>query len=212
MTRAPSCSADAMRPSMRALEAGEITGPRSAAGSVPAPSLSLLALAARSPSHASVSPTKMAVESAMHRWPAAPKAAPVSLLRTDSLSASGRTTPWFLAPMFACTRFPLAVPRAWMCWPAAFPPTKDMARISGASQMKFTASWAPWMTFTTPSGTPASFASSTSLIAVRGTRSDGFTTKVLPQVMATGNIHSGIMAGKLKGQIPAHTPSGWRTE
>mmetsp|Transcript_91885 Transcript_91885/g.297332 ORF Transcript_91885/g.297332 Transcript_91885/m.297332 type:complete len:202 (+) Transcript_91885:746-1351(+) len=201
-----------MRPSMRALAAGEITGPRSAEGSVPAPSFSCLALAASSSTQPWASPTKMAVESAMQRWPAAPKAAPVSLLSTDSLSASGITTPWFLAPMLACTRLPVAVPRAWMCWPAALPPTKEMALISGASQMKFTASWVPWMTLTTPSGTPASFASSTSRMVVRGTRSEGFMTNVLPQVMATGNIHRGIMAGKLKGAMPAQTPSGWRTE
>ena len=31
---------------------------------------------------------------------------------------------------------------------------------------------------------------------------------VLPAVMATGNIHSGIIAGKLNGVMPAHTPSG----
>ena len=33
---------------------------------------------------------------------------------------------------------------------------------------------------------------------------------VLPQTMAMGNIHSGHMAGKLKGVMPAHTPMGWR--
>jgi hypothetical protein len=35
---------------------------------------------------------------------------------------------------------------------------------------------------------------------------------VLPQAIARGNIHNGIMAGKLKGVMPAHTPSGWRNE
>ena len=30
----------------------------------------------------------------------------------------------------------------------------------------------------------------------------------LPAIMPTGNIHSGIIAGKLKGAIPAHTPRG----
>ncbi|KNC31679.1 hypothetical protein FF38_10337 [Lucilia cuprina] len=41
-----------------------------------------------------------------------------------------------------------------------------------------------------------------------GTRSEGFNNMVLPQVMATGNIHKGIIAGKLKGAIPAVTPKG----
>lgn len=49
-------------------------------------------------SHSWDSPTNMAVESAMQRWPAAPKAAPTSWLMVFSLLASGITTPWFLAP------------------------------------------------------------------------------------------------------------------
>ncbi len=43
------------------------------------------------------------------------------------------------------------------------------------------------------------------MTAAPGSFSDGFSTKVLPAVTATGNIHRGIMAGKLKGQMPAHT-------
>ena len=63
---------------------------------------------------------------------------------------------------------------------------------------------------TTPSGRPASFASLASIIGGPGSISEGFITKVLPLVTATGNIQRGIMAGKLKGVMPAHTPSGWR--
>ncbi len=36
--------------------------------------------------------------------------------------------------------------------------------------------------------------------------------KVLPQASAMGNIHSGTMAGKLNGVMPATTPSGWRMD
>jgi len=35
-------------------------------------------------------------------------------------------------------------------------------------------------------------------------------TNVFPQEMATGNIHKGIIAGKLNGAIPAVTPRGSR--
>ncbi len=45
-----------------------------------------------------------------------------------------------------------------------------------------------------------------------GSRSDGFRMKALPQEMAGAHFHSGIMAGKLKGVMPATTPSGWRME
>jgi hypothetical protein len=44
-----------------------------------------------------------------------------------------------------------------------------------------------------------------------GSRSEGFSTKVLPQATAMGHIHSGTMAGKLKGVMPAVTPSGWNS-
>ena len=40
--------------------------------------------------------------------------------------------------------------------------------------------------------------------------SEGLRTKVFPQTMAMGYIHMGTMAGKLKGVIPAQTPTGWR--
>ncbi len=53
-------------------------------------------------------------------------------------------------------------------------------------------------------------ASSASLSPQDGSRSEGLSTNVLPQAMAMGNIHMGTIAGKLKGVIPAHTPSGWR--
>lgn len=77
-----------------------------------------------------------------------------------------------------------------------------------SSQMKLTESWAPWITLTTPFGQPASLSISISSIVAPGTRSDGFTIDVLPVVMATGKNHSGIIAGKLNGAIPAVTPSG----
>ena len=44
-----------------------------------------------------------------------------------------------------------------------------------------------------------------------GSRSDGLRTKVLPQATAIGHIHSGTMAGKLNGVMPAVTPSGWNS-
>ena len=48
-------------------------------------------------------------------------------------------------------------------------------------------------------------------IEAEGTFSDGLRMKVLPQAIAIGNIHSGTIAGKLNGVMPAHTPTGWRT-
>jgi hypothetical protein len=47
------------------------------------------------------SPTKTAVDNAMQRWPAAPKAAPTTAFKAASWSASGSTVAWFFAPKFA---------------------------------------------------------------------------------------------------------------
>jgi allophanate hydrolase subunit 1 len=37
-------------------------------------------------------------------------------------------------------------------------------------------------------------------------------TNVLPHASAGAHIHIGTIAGKLKGVMPATTPSGWRIE
>ena len=47
-------------------------------------------------------------------------------------------------------------------------------------------------------------------MAVIGTFSEGLRMKAFPTVTAIGNIHSGTMAGKLNGVMPATTPSGSR--
>ena len=70
----------------------------------------------------------------------------------------------------------------------------------------------PFNTLNTPGGNPAWSKSSASSSGADGSRSDGLSTNVLPQAIALGNIHSGTIAGKLNGVIPATTPSGSRTE
>ena len=47
--------------------------------------------------------------------------------------------------------------------------------------------------------------------AADGSRSLGLRTNVLPQARASGNIQHGTMHGKLKGVMPATTPSGCRS-
>ena len=49
---------------------------------------------------------------AMQRWPAAPKAEPMMPSTVRSITASGITTMWFLAPPRACTRLPVAAARS----------------------------------------------------------------------------------------------------
>src|SRR5665811_608832 len=91
-------------------------------------------------------------------------------------------------------------------------PTKDNALTPGWLSNASTASLSPCTTLNTPSGSPACFRSSAMRIDADGTFSEGFSTNVLPHASATGNIHSGTITGKLNGVMPAHTPSGWRSE
>ena len=90
-------------------------------------------------------------------------------------------------------------------------PTKLTACTSGCASSASTASLSPLTTLNTPSGRPASFRRPARISAAEGSRSEGFRTNVLPQTSAIGNIHSGTIAGKLNGVMPATTPSGWRS-
>src|SRR3990172_9199532 len=89
-------------------------------------------------------------------------------------------------------------------------PTKLTALISGCSRIASTATLSPWITLNTPSGRPASFHRSASRSEAPGSFSEGLRTNVLPHAIAFAHIHSGTIAGKLKGVMPAATPSGWR--
>ena len=123
------------------------------------------------------------------------------------------TMPWFLAPPMACTRFPFAVPRR-------VDVVGDVGRADEADRLDV--------------GMVEDRVDHL-LVAVddvedavgqaglhhqlgeahrhrSGRAREGFRMKVLPQAMATPNIHIGIIAGKLNGVMPATMPSGWRIE
>src|SRR5687768_6064751 len=89
-------------------------------------------------------------------------------------------------------------------------PTKDTALMPGCERIASTDSLSPWTTLKTPSGRPASLNSSAIMTAGEGSFSEGFRMNVLPHAIAMGAIHIGTITGKLKGVIPAQTPTGWR--
>src|SRR3974390_2449759 len=91
-------------------------------------------------------------------------------------------------------------------------PTKPIAMTRGSVSRVSTASLSPFTTLRIPGGSPASINNSAILIGTDGSRSDGLSQNAVPQATAGAAFHSGIMAGKLNGVIPATTPSGWRTE
>lgn len=84
--------------------------------------------------------------------------------------------------------------------------------MPGWSRIASTAVLLPCTTLNTRPGSPASAYSPAIRFDAEGSRSLGLRTKVLPVAMAMGCIHSGTMAGKLNGVIPAHTPSGSRKD
>lgn len=83
-----------------------------------------------------------------------------------------------------------------------------MALICGLKHILLTVSCAPCTKFTTPLGNPISLRSYARIVEAPATFSDGFIIYVLPHTTDNGNIHNGIITGKLNGAIPAHTPSG----
>ena len=142
----------------------------------------------------------------MHLWPAAPTADPTKPSMVLDLLASGITTIWFFAPAKACTLFKLSVPVLYMYCPTGTEPTKDTALMSGWTKRASTCSFSPWIICNRPGGAPASENNSANLLAVMGSCSEGFKIKVFPHAIAMGNIHKGIIAGKLKGVMPVQTP------
>ena len=96
-----------------------------------------------------------------------------------------------------------------MYCPTGTDPTNEMALISGCFISLSTCSFPPCITCKRFAGAPACMNNSASLFAVMGSCSEGFKIKVLPHAIAMGNIHKGIIAGKLNGVIPRQIPSDW---
>ena len=91
-------------------------------------------------------------------------------------------------------------------------PTNPIAFTRWSVSSVSTASLSPLTTLRMPSGKPASMNSSAIRIGTDGSRSEGLRMNALPQAIAGAAFHSGIIAGKLNGVMPATTPSGWCTE
>src|SRR5690606_2680465 len=88
---------------------------------------------------------------------------------------------WFFAPPSACTRLPWALAVRCTCSAIGVEPTKLTAATSGCSSSRSTAGLSPCTRLSTPSGRPASLASSTSRRVAEGSCALGLRTKVLPQ-------------------------------
>ena len=127
------------------------------------------------------------------------------------MSASAKTTLALLPPSSSVTRFTWSAQPAMICLPTSVEPVKQTLRTSGwvTNRWPTTDPW-PGSTVNTPSGIPASSASSASRIAVSGVISAGLSTTVLPAASAGANPQPAIGIGKFQGTITDTTPSGSR--
>ena len=102
--------------------------------------------------------------------------------------------------------------RAMTSRPTSVDPVKAILATSGcsASRVPITEPL-PVTTWSTPSGRPASSASSARRTAVSGVISAGLTTMVLPVASAGPTFHEVMATGKFQGMIAPTTPSGsWK--
>ena len=108
---------------------------------------------------------------------------------------------WFLAPPSAWTRLPLAEAVVWMWRAIGVEPTKETAATSGCARSRVDGHLVAVhdVAARRPAGRPRRPARRACMEA-DGSFSLGLRMKVLPQAMASGNIHIGTIAGKLNGR------------
>ena len=129
-----------------------------------------------------------------------------------SRSASAKTMFALLPPSSRVTRFTWSAQPRMICLPTSVDPVKQTLRTNGwVTNRCPTTEPLPGMTVRTPSGIPASRASSPIRTAVSGVSSAGFTTTVLPDASAGATPQPKIGIGKFHGTITPTTPSGsWK--
>ena len=99
-----------------------------------------------------------------------------------------------------------------ICLPTSVDPVKQTLRTAGCvTKRSPTTDPLPGITVSTPSGSPASRASSPIRIAVSGVISAGLSTTVLPAASAGANPQPAMGIGKFQGTMMPTTPRGsWK--
>ena len=151
-------------------------------------------------------------ERAQQSWPALSKTAYGAAAAAAARSASAKTTLADLPPSSRVTRFTCSAQPAMIFLPTAVEPVNATLRTSGCvTKRSPTTEPLPGMIVSTPSGRPASRASSPSRIAVSGVSSAGLRTTALPAASAGAKPQPAIGIGKFHGTMMPTTPSGsWK--
>ncbi len=131
-----------------------------------------------------------------------------------SKSASAKTMAGFLPPSSNDSALMLGAADFMISLPVRVSPVKVMASTPGwrARNSPAESGPNPWITLNAPSGTPASFITSASRVAVDGVSSDGFRMTALPQAMAGAIFQVDSSSGRFQGEITPTTPCGSRIE
>ena len=129
-----------------------------------------------------------------------------------SRSASAKTTFALLPPSSSVTRLSVCAALAAIVRPAIVEPVKAIFATPGCATSAAPAvAPGPATTLSTPSGSPASSASSPRRNVDSGASSAGLRTTVLPAASAGPSFHAAIGSGKFHGVMSPTTPSGSRT-
>ena len=116
-----------------------------------------------------------------------------------------------LPPISRITRFPVLAHSTAMWRPTAVEPVNEISFTRGSSKStRASVGPSPGTTLRTPGGRPAFSKISASFRPTSEVSSDGLRTKVLPVASANATFLSASTTGKLKGDMPATTPSGRR--
>ena len=149
---------------------------------------------------------------AQQSWPALSKTACGAAAAARSRSASANTMLALLPPSSSVSRFTCRAQPAMICWPTSVEPVNTILRTCSWSTSRWpTTEPLPGRTWNTPSGRPASRASSPIRIAVSGVRSAGLAITGLPAASAGPSPQPRIGMGKFHGTIRPTTPTGsWK--
>ena len=149
---------------------------------------------------------------AQQSWPALSNTAYGAVAAARSRSQSAKMMLALLPPSSRVSRFTWRAHPAMIDWPTSVDPVNTILRTAGWSTSRCpTTLPLPGSTWNTPSGRPASSASSPIRIAVSGVASAGFATTVHPAASAGAMPQDRIGIGKFHGTIRPTTPTGsWK--
>ncbi len=188
----------------------EISGPISVVSCVGSPTLTPLTAGSSRVMNRSYTArsTKMR-ERAQQSWPALSNTPLGARAAASSRSASANTMFALLPPSSRVTRLTCCAQPAMTERPTSVDPVKQIFRTAGWSTNRCpTTLPLPGRICNTPSGSPASSASSPIRSALSGVSSAGLSTTVLPAASAGANPQPAMVIGKFQGTMTPTTPSG----